>query len=740
MAQDDPAKAWIDSVIYYKDKHYVHPRSYHQFKQYEKFALSVVELDSAYHIRLNRIDSLPAAREERFVDFVEDRLTGMVGQPVHETVDTRQWIVALKESLSDEYRQVKGRKTKSLITAIRQKGLANMITTEKIDALLNEGLNQVSLLDNNINLLYKRFVSPISSVNPHHFYVYSLRDIVLIDNEEYQTLHFSPRNRFDLCFWGDLYVSTDGQYRIRKAVLNVPRDINLNFVAGLTIEQDFTEVKENAWGISYEKMDITLSLFKLFYGIQANDERHYSDFQLAGEDSAHFGFNDEINYLDQAYRFPDSLWREERPAPLSEGEQQIGSSLSDLGGNTWYSILFYIGESLVNNSFAFGKRDMIEIAPIFSMVSRNEAQGMKYRLGGRTTSSFNKNFYLTGYVAYGIKDKQLAYSGQADYYFKGKDYRGREFPVNNLSFLYQYDVHTPGQNFLYTDPNNAFLSFTRNKADKLTYLRQAKVWFEKQYPFGFYWKLWGTNQHEKPAAALRFENDKGSVSGYTQSEVGLELQWSFNERYHRSRTTHLMLRRDGPVFTLSHAIGMKNVFGGEYNYQHTELGMQRRFWLYGYGHLTAIVRGGKLWGEIPYPLLILPNANNSYTVQAESFSMMSVLEFINDKYLSIDLQYNMDGWLFNRIPLLKPFKLREVFTFKSLWGGLSDGNNPEHNPSLYQFPLGSGSMTSDPYMEASIGIENIFRFLRVDYVRRLTYLNRPGINKGGFRFTLQLSF
>lgn len=95
---------------------------------------------------------------------------------------------------------------------------------------------------------------------------------------------------------------------------------------------------------------------------------------------------------------------------------------------------------------------------------------------------------------------------------------------------------------------------------------------------------------------------------------------------------------------------------------------------------------------MPYPLLILPNANLTYTIQPEAYTNMNALEFLNDEYASWDLTYYMNGNLLNRIPLVKKLKWREVFTFRGLWGNLTDKNNPMvalNKEGLYQFPEGS---------------------------------------------------
>ena len=144
---------------------------------------------------------------------------------------------------------------------------------------------------------------------------------------------------------------------------------------------------------------------------------------------------------------------------------------------------------------------------------------------------------------------------------------------------------------------------------------------------------------------------------------------------------------------------------------------------------------------MPYPLLILPNANLSYTIQPESYTNMNAMEFISDEYASWDITYFMNGLILNRLPLVKKLKWREVFSFRGMWGNLTDKNNPYYGgKGLYLFPEGSYTLGDTPYMEAGVGIENIFKFLRLDYVWRLTYRDNPNIQTKGVRFMMKLSF
>ena len=118
------------------------------------------------------------------------------------------------------------------------------------------------------------------------------------------------------------------------------------------------------------------------------------------------------------------------------------------------------------------------------------------------------------------------------------------------------------------------------------------------------------------------------------------------------------------------------------------------------------------------------------------------MEFAMDKYASLDLTYFMNGLIFNRIPLIKKLKLREVFTFKGFVGDLSRKNNPEYNMNLYRFPADASvrPMGKKPYMEIGVGLDNILTILRVDYVWRLSYTDLPGVDRRGLRVSLHFSF
>ena len=224
------------------------------------------------------------------------------------------------------------------------------------------------------------------------------------------------------------------------------------------------------------------------------------------------------------------------------------------------------------------------------------------------------------------------------------------------------------------------------------------------------------------------------------TELELNFRYGYNEKFYQTRNNRIPITFDAWVFNLSHVMGWKGFLGSSYNYQRTDIGLQKRLWFSAFGYTDIILKAGKVWTKVPYPLLILPNANLSYTIQPEAYTNMNAMEFINDEYASWDVTYYMNGLLLNRIPLIKKLKWREVFCFRGLWGHLSDKNNPAKSTGLFAFPEGSMTLGKAPYMEASVGIENIFKFLRLDYVWRLNYRDNPDIQTHGVRCTMRIQF
>jgi len=379
--------------------------------------------------------------------------------------------------------------------------------------------------------------------------------------------------------------------------------------------------------------------------------------------------------------------------------------------------------------------------------------------GGMTTGNLHPHWSFSGYGAYGTRDKKWFYSGQAAYSFNKREYVLWEFPKHYLAFQYTYDVMSPMDKYLATDKDNMFVGWKWTTVDQMSYMRDATLTYELETNTGFSVKAMARHRNDQPAGMLQYWKNNGTTPGewdekntlvhdITTTELGLTLRYAPGETFVNTKQRRVPVSLDAPTFTLSHTVGLKGVLGGEYNFNLTEASIRKRFWFGSWGKLDVTARAGAQWNTVPFPLLNLPMANLSYITQNnESFNLIDNMEFLNDRYASLALSYDMNGKLFNRIPLIKKLKWREMFRIRGMWGTLTDKNNPykSSNSDLFLFPMRDGMPTSHvmghtPYVEASVGIYNIFKLLHIEYVRRLTYTDIPGVKKGGVRFMILMIF
>ncbi|MDR0231599.1 MAG: DUF5686 family protein, partial [Dysgonamonadaceae bacterium] len=559
------------------------------------------------------------------------------------------------------------------------------------------------------------------------FYKYYISDTIVYKNDRCIVLDFAPLNLPDFGFTGRLWILPDQSWAVKKAVLNVPWNNTVNFVKQMRISQEFESLPSGIWTKSAETIIANFETHKYTLGTYAKKSVSYADYIVDSVPDSIFNSGENIVELKDAFNQSDSVWNTLRMMPLQMNEQRVGKLLDRMTSVSGFNNSLMKIAQVLNFGYIKTNQDKsaFDIGPINTFISGNPLEGVRLRLGGTTTANLNKHLFWNGYVAYGTKDQEFKYASTVTYAFNEKKYHENEYRKNNLAFTYSYDVNTPGTMYSYMDKDNVLLSARRGNNNNMTYLRQARASYEYEINSGFSFKIWTSNQNEKAAGEMQFliKNDAGDVidvRDYTSSAVGIRLRLA--------------------PFGLAYSAGIKGYLKGEYDYHALEASVGKRFCFSAYGDVDIVGKAGKIWGELPFPLLMIPNANQSYFMQPESFNLMNVLEFVNDKYVSLDMQFHFNGVLFNRIPLLQQLKLREVAGVSGIYGNLSAGNDPFQNPALFMFPAGAGKMTDMPYVEANIGVDNILKIFRVCYVRRLTYLDNPGISKNGIRFAFSFTF
>ena len=733
--RENPAVQFVKQMIALRKSNDPRNHDYFKYDQYEKMVIAMND----YQPKPKKNGK--SGKFDFLTEFIDTLDIGTTILPVSE-----------KEKVETIYYRKDPKSEKRVVKGSKSSGVDEIFSRDGVQQFLNEVFREVDIFRNDIPLFLQRFVSPLSAIGPN-YYKYYLLDTLNVNGQECVDLGFVPFNSETFGFTGHLYVTLDSTFFVQRAVLNVPKDINLNFVSGMTIEQTFERTPDSTRLITKDDIHVNFKLSEKSKGMYARRLNIYSDHSFKEPDAEQariFKESSPVITLKDAYRQSDNFWISNRPEEaIKKNPNTVDKLMAKLRSVPVFYVTEKVVSTLVSGYIATDKdpaKSQFEFGPMNTLISGNAIEGARFRVGGTTTTAFSKNLFFDGYMAYGTRDEKIKYDALVEYSFNDrKEYR-KEFPINSIRFEYMYDINKLGQQYMYTNKDNMLLSIRRQKDTRATYLRQAELTYYREHYNGMAYGAVARNRREYATEYAVFDRIGPDgvitpVKSYDMTELELKFRYAKNEKFYQTRNNRIPITFDALIFNFSHVMAKKGFLGSSYDYHRTDIGVQKRFWFSAFGYMDIITKAGKVWNEVPYPLLILPNANLSYTIQPEAYTNMNAMEFINDEYISWDMTYYMNGNLLNRMPLVKKLKWREVFCFRGLWGHLTDKNNPMNGgKDLYLFPAGSYTMGKAPYMEASAGIENIFAFLRLDYVWRLNYRDHPGIQTKGIRCTMKLSF
>ena len=453
----------------------------------------------------------------------------------------------------------------------------------------------------------------------------------------------------------------------------------------------------------------------------------------------------------------EDFWNRHRTVRLTKSENSMDAFIEGLSKIKGFKYIIFGVKAFVENFVETGSAkhpSKVDIGPINTMITTNFIDGLRTRISAQTTANLNPHWFFSGYYARGWGSHNNYYKGEVTYSFNKKEYLPREFPKRTLTFTTTYDVCSPSDKFVHTDKDNVFTAWKWTDVDKMMFYNRQQIEFEREEEWGFRTIVSLKTEENEACGNMHFTPlsfaDGGNMPyGYNKirtTEARVELRFAPGETFVNTKQRRLPVNLDAPVFTLGHTVGIKGFLGGQYDYNFTEASVYKRFWLNSWGKLDVSLKGGVQWNKVPFPLLIMPAANLSYIVEDETFNLINNMEFLNDRYASLDVSWDLNGKIFNRIPLLKHLKWREWLGVKCLWGTLTDKNNPNlarnaGDPLLMQFPEGSYVMDPHrPYIELIAGIHNIFKIFHVQYVHRLNYNHLPTATKNGVRIMMRLTF
>ena len=659
---------------------------------------------------------------------------------------------------------------KSIVLGKRSTGVNDLINTGEImSTMLQDCFSDVDIYQDDIRLLQYPFTSPISSKTAIGFYRYFIEDTLQVDNEKCIHVSFTPNNSQDFGFSGNLYIVADSTYRVKRVQMGVPMRTGINFVEGMDITQVYEQLPSGEQVLIKDDMIVQLRLAKFIQKFQVRRTTEYSNYDFSKIPDKAFRFKGDQMTAANAMMQDEEFWEERRSEDLTASEDKMSLFIKRLEGIKGFKPVLFVGKAFIENfvetSVDPKHPSKVDIGPVNTMISQNFVDGLRLRASAQTTANLHPHIFLRGYVAYGFKDHRWKGLGEVTYSFNEKAYLPREFPVNNLTFTYNRDVMSPSDKFMPTDKDNVFISFKWTDVEHMMYYENYTLRWDREWENGVRFKLQLRTEENEPTAALFYQpliagsgpTKQGYLGKIRTTDLTAALTYQPGAKWMNTKQRRIAANNDAPIYSLSHTTGVEGVLGSDYTYNVTEAGVYKRFWMNSWGKIDVNLKGGVQWNKVPYPLLIMPAANLSYIIEDNTFNLIDNMEFLNDRYASLMLSWDMNGKLFNRIPLLKKLKWREFIGCNVLWGTLSSKNNPflEKNAGdarLFYFPgtFDAETGTYDylshvmdkktPYVEVVAGIHNIFKLFHIQYVHRLTYVDRPDTQKWGIRFMLRVKF
>lgn len=639
--------------------------------------------------------------------------------------------VFMTEALSDYYYRRSPRARNEVIKASKVTGLEN----SSVSQFMGDMYQNVNIYDNTILVFGKNFNSPISD-NALLFYKFYLIDSVVIDGHKCYQLQFKPKRKQELAFVGNLW-ATDTTFAIKQIEMSIADDANINFINSTAVVQTYTQV-DSAWMMQKERLVIDFNPFpieqkkKSMMGIYGRKTADYSNFKInKPHEDKFYSATENLKVNDDAFKKSDAYWEEHRHDSLSKNEKQIYKMVDTLQSlpvyRTWIDVIqIFVTGYKVKGNFEYG--------PYYNMFSTNEIEGNRFRFGGRTSNQFSKWYELSGYVAYGTRDEKFKYSlGIRSFITK--------HPRAMVGFYYKNDNEILGQSQNgFTTDNILASAFRVTPLRNMTNVKQVNAYIEREWFTGFNTKLSFINRTMMPLAEFHYEYQKtansiGIKENITTSEIRFLARLAYNEKYVEGEFTRVSLGTHYPVVQAQYTMGLKDIFFSDYNYHKLTVNLDDRIRINPIGYFDYILEYGKVWNPLPYPLLELHGGNETYIYDIYAYNSMNYYEFVSDEYASATISHHFDGFFLNRIPLMRKLKWREVVGAKALIGRVNDKNR-----SLLIFPEHLYALDRGPYLEASTGIENIFKIFRVDAVYRLSYLDNPKAVPFSIKASLQFTF
>ncbi|TKK64649.1 carboxypeptidase-like regulatory domain-containing protein [Ilyomonas limi] len=668
-----------------------------RFDNYGYEVYNKLELDID-NVNKDKLGNLPLLKKLNFVlDYVDTTSESKPYLPVY-----------LTETLSDFYKQRQPYRTREVIKASITNGLDN----ESLIKYLGSTYQNVNVYDNTIPVFDKYFVSPFAD-NADAFYKFKLQDTQYLNKKRLVHFLFQPKHPGANLFTGDCWVN-DTSFAIQKITMRPSTDANINFITGLSIIQEYKFVGDSTWFLYKDKFVADLSpLGKKHVSFKGRKTTTYQHVLIndtaVDNELAKSKPSEDMIVLHGVLNKPDSFWQKNRHEPLNNNEQTVYKVLDTLENNKTY-----VRYRNLIHFFSTGVKDIgnIRIGPWYYWLTSNRWEGTRVRFDLSTNTDFSKHWYFKGYAAYGFTDKALKGSLEARYRF-------RKQPYSYASIFYKKDIDNGQTTYDQLSSDNLFASFLRKPGIESKYqqieTRRAQYYTETNKGFGI--GILVQNRRFTPLLNLP-SKELFPVKGgepMNASEVTLHLRYAYQERTYDENFDHYTLGSLYPMVDVYYTHGFKGLLSSSYKFDKIDFTVHDYIKLTPYGELYYNFFAGKTWGTLPYQLLNIQPGNDWYYYSRNSFNLMHRFEYISDQYAGFNLEHNIGSGIFRYTKLTRKMKLRQFWEVKGVVGSLSDANKQLNFVGEHPFSSLDGKL----YMEVGTGIDNIFKFFRIDCIWRV---------------------
>ena len=625
----------------------------------------------------------------------------------------------LAESKSHYYHSRNPEIKKEVIESSRISG----IEEEKTVAQFTGGLYiKANFYENYINVFQVEIPSPLAD-NGSAFYDYRLVDSLEVEGRKTYRIRFGPSRWVSTpAFDGEMSIDAEDS-ALRSVHARLKGGGGVNWVRDLLINVENQRLPDG-WFYKQDKffieMAVTLPGSMGDLSFMANRRIDYSEPSF--KESQILGILDTkapVLMHNDVLKDDENYWSSVRPYPLNERESGIYEMVDSVKSVPLYKGIEKLGDMFANGFFNF---KYVGFGPYSSVYSFNDLEGARLQMGFKTTKDLSRKFRLMGYGAYGLGDKEWKGGFSTEVMFGN-------MPFRKLNLTYKRDMLPLGAgSFGFGNGDVVTSLLTKKGGRKMSMINDLALTYQHEWSHGFNMTLGVERREIFPSRVVPMVRPDGvALESVGYDQALLQLRFSKDEIITRGVFDRHFVFSPYPVVTLNMAAAMRGVGRNEYSFFRPEVKVKYTLLTPPAGSSDIVLNAGTIVGEVPYPLLKIFEGNETYRVKSKAFSCMDYYEFAADTWATLFWEHDFKGFFLGKVPLIKKLKLREIVLLRAAYGTLRDENNgilgdPLAGASLI-FPEGMRNLQT-PYVEAGVGLSNIFKVIRVDAVWRLTHRER----------------